>query len=191
MTTPPLNTRNLAKKFILSILSVFIFITAGLYLVRNQLQLMKNPVSHGEAKVGRVMPDFEIHRFGGGTSSLSNLKAKVILVNFWASWCEACVIEMPAFVQLRKAYLSRGFEIVAINVDENPATVLPPLLKQLGIDFPVYLDPENKLAILFDVHAIPLTVILNQERRVLMIESGEKEWNGPKFRSILEKWLTE
>ena len=100
------------------------------------------------------------------------------------------MIEMPSIVKLRETYRAKGFEVVAINLDEKPTAALPQTMKKLGIDFTVYLDHDQKLADLFRVEAIPLTVILDKDRKVLMIENGEKDWDGAEFRAQLEKWLS-
>ena len=76
---------------------------------------------------------------------------------------------------LYQNYKNRGLEIAAINVDEHPEAVIPRMIRQFAIDFPVYTDPGGKAADIFDVHAIPLTVVLDKHRHVLMLESGEKD----------------
>ena len=63
-------------------------------------------------------------------------------------------------------------------------------MKQTGIDFQVYTDPETRLSELFDVHAIPLTVILDKDRRILFMESGEMDWTSHQFKAQLERWLS-
>lgn len=144
-----------------------------------------------ELTVGSQVQDLEFTRSeGGGKLKLSELKSKVIMVNFWATWCEACMVEMPSIVKLRDLYHDRGFEVAAINLDENPDVVLAKTMRELKMDFPVYLDPESKIADLFDVHAIPFTIILDSQRKVLMIETGERDWNGEDIHSQLEKWLS-
>lgn len=98
---------------------------------------------------------------------------------------------MPSIVNLRKAYQDRGFEVLGINVDENPEKVLPKVLSEFKIDFPVYGDPEGKLSSLFDVHAIPFTVILNHQRKILLVQDGGQDWNSKAIRNQLERWLSE
>ncbi|MGZ3698075.1 MAG: TlpA disulfide reductase family protein, partial [Bdellovibrionota bacterium] len=131
-----------------------------------------------------------INKWGGGVVKASELKPKVTLVNFWATWCEACMEEMPSILKLRGRFKDRGFEVVAVNVDENPEAVLPATLKQLGIDFPVYIDKEGQVAGLFDVHAIPLTVMINSSRKVLLVQDGERNWMDEDLLSKMEKWLS-
>jgi len=143
--------------------------------------------------VGATIPDFELQDLQGKKSKFSDLGAKgtkVIMINFWATWCEACVVEMPSIVELRRSFKDRGFEVLAVNVDENPTAVVPKAARELGIDFPVYIDPETKLAALFDVHAIPLTVIIDKTGKVLFVESGERNWNGSDIREQMERWLS-
>lgn len=166
-------------------------------LIVGALSLLKNQMSHPEngvsVQIGSVLPDIEIYPFQGKEKAvpLSSVQAKLMLVNFWASWCEACMVEMPSIVALRDEYKSRGLEVIAVNVDENPDKVVPPLLKSLGMDFQTYIDFEGKLSDLFDVHAIPLTVILNQDRKILLIESGERDWNSKEVHAKVEQWLKE
>ncbi len=151
--------------------------------------------SHAQAadlRVGSVLPDFTLQPFGPGSKDVraSQLPSKVTLINFWATWCDACVLEMPSIVKLRENYKSQGFNVVAISVDQNPDEVLPSALKKLGIDFGVYSDSEAKLADLFQIESIPLTVVIDSNRKILMIEARERDWNAPEIRASIEKWLS-
>lgn len=186
--------KSLLLKVLLPIGVIVALAVGGLYLIKN----MSGRHSHSgsgavEVRAGATLPDFELIRMAAGDARekvlLSELGAKVYLINFWASWCEACLTEMPSIVELRKSFVDKGFEVLAINVDENPSAVVPPLASKLGMNFPVYLDPEQKLAELFDVHAIPLTVIIDKDRKILLVQSGEKNWNSSDIRYQLEQWL--
>lgn len=188
MTTPQEKPTNLLWKVLLPIIAILALITGGLYWVKSQVQPGGGAPQSTAAKSSNL-PDFELREFGGKTKKVSELKAKVILINFWATWCEACMVEMPSIVALRKNYLSKGLDVVAINVDENPETVLPKTLPKLGIDFPVYVDPEGKIADLLDLRAIPLTVIIDSERKILFSQNGEYDWNSAEFRARVDGWL--
>src|SRR5690606_24100632 len=129
----------------------------------------------GPVRVGGTAPDFPLERFGGERTHLSELDGKLFLVNFWATCCEGCIIEMPSILRLRERFESRGLRLVLINLDQNPSSVLPDALPRLGLsDLPIYLDPENRVAEIFDVQAIPLTAILNKEGEVFYLAPGEK-----------------
>jgi thiol-disulfide isomerase/thioredoxin len=158
--------------------------------IKKQSQSAFEGTGQPAIEVGGQLPDFDLVQFSSGKEmKFSELDKKVVLVNFWATWCEACMVEMPSIVKLRKAYESKGFEVLALNVDENPEAVLPKTLNRLGLDFPIYVDRDQKLADLFDVHAIPLTVILDRNRKILFIETGERDWNGSDIHAKLEAWL--
>ena len=144
---------------------------------------------HRGLTLGGTIPDFESPLLKGGTVRFSKLGAKVTLVNFWATWCEACMVEMPSIVKLWKDYHSKGFEVLAVDLDENPAAVAPKALARLGMEFPVLTDPEGKMGELFDVHAIPLTVILDRNGKILFMKRGELDWNSSKVREMLDAWL--
>lgn len=143
----------------------------------------------GEIHEGSMVPDFALKAFQGDATRLSALKAKIVFINFWATWCQACVVEMPSLVKLRAAFKDRGMELIAVNLDDNPDEVVPSALKRLGIDFPVYTDPEGKLGELFDIHAIPVTVVLTPSGQVLKIHTGDLDWNAPNIHAEVEKWL--
>ena len=98
--------------------------------------------------------------------------------------------EMPSLVQLRDQYASKGFEVLGVNVDENPGQVVPDATKKLGIKFPVYTDKNNSLAEMFDVHAIPLSVLIDKNRKILLVESGGRDWNAEDIHQILDKHLS-
>ena len=143
-----------------------------------------------ELREGANVPDFRLQPFARGEPVLaSSLKAKVVLVNFWATWCEACMEEMPSIVKLREGFASQGLEVVAVNMDENPAAVLPKALKDFGIAFPVYVDTDAKLSETFDVRAIPFTVVMDRNRRVLFLEAGGRNWNSAEMQALVKQWL--
>ncbi len=108
--------------------------------------------------------------------STDNLKGKVVLLNFWASWCEACIEEMPSIVKLNTALRDKGFEILSINLDDNPEKTIPQVVDELKMNFPVYNDSNEALAKTFQVVALPLTVILDRQLNVVRKESGARDW---------------
>jgi len=193
MTTSGNKTRVEAWRVFGPILGIVLFAFAGLLVLRGTLK--PSPMSGGggaqsvRLEVGAQIPDFTLQKHGGDLVKLSDIKAKVVLVNFWATWCSACVLEMPSLVKLRKDFADKGFEVIAINLDENQETVVPSAVKQLGIDFPVYMDPTERIMNALDVRGIPLTFVMDNSRKVLFLETGERDWNSAEFRKKLEAWL--
>ena len=190
MTTPASKQRNLWWKAFIPFLGIIVLLAAALTIVKSKLpQKRTTETSTAEIRAGVTLAEFELTPFQGKSFNVSEIKSKILLINFWATWCEACMVEMPSILKLRERFKSQGFEVIAIDVDENPAAVLPRALKQLGIDFTVYTDPEQKLSDLFDVQAIPLTVIINRERKILLVENGERNWDDEEVHSLMNGWL--
>jgi thiol-disulfide isomerase/thioredoxin len=183
---------DLKKKVFLPIVIILVLIVVALMVVKASVKkdsrLNSQPIEMVE---GAEVPDFELTALDGSKKSLSDLSHKLYMVNFWATWCEACIEEMPSMVALREKYASKGFEILAINVDENPAQAVPPILKEFGIQFPVFTDSQNQLSELFDVHAIPLSVMINDDRKIVLIESGGRDWNDEQTNQLVEKALND
>ncbi len=191
MTTPTENPKFSAWKFFLPILVILFLVVTALFLIKNQVHTHHNGTSREEVRSGGEIPDFTLIKFKGSEVHFSEMKEKVFLINFWATWCEACMVEMPSIVKLRNQYHEQGFEVISINVDENPESVLPKTIQEYGISFPIYQDPSGELAELFEVHAIPLSVIIDRKRKVLMIEPGERNWYGEDVKKLLERWLVQ
>ena len=178
------------KKVFLPIIIIFVVVVGALLAIKASVQketrLNAQPIEMVE---GGEVPDLQMTALDGSKKNLSDVSKKVTLINFWATWCEACMEEMPSMASLREKYASQGFEILAINVDENPTQAVPPILKSLNIHFPIFTDPTNALSEQFDVHAIPLSVMVNKNRKILLIESGGREWNDDETHQLMEKWL--
>jgi thiol-disulfide isomerase/thioredoxin len=144
-----------------------------------------------ELRVGAILPDFQLRDVKTGSDlAASSIPAKVKLINFWATWCEACMVEMPSIIKLHQAYKSKGLEVIAVNLDSDPPAVVPKTSAKYGMSFPVYMDVDSRLADFFNIQAIPLTVIIDAHRKILMIENEGVDWNGSEFTQLLDRWLS-
>ncbi len=111
-------------------------------------------------------PGFTLLNLKGDAVELSDYKDKVVLINFFATYCPPCRMEMPDFVRLQKEYGPKGFQVVAISVDNNPEMVLPLFIQRLGINFPVLLGTSKVLKDYGNIYALPVTFILDREHRI-------------------------
>jgi len=191
MATPRSSQSKTLWKVLAPILALIIIVSGGLYLIKQMGPQSQNSGPQTEIGVGAVLPDFELTTQDNKTIHVSDIKAKIYLINFWATWCEACMEEMPSIVDLWNGFKSKGLEIISINLDENPQTMIPRATKQFGIGFPVYKDVDGKASELLDVHAIPLTVIMNSERKILFMKDGGYDWNSADNRAQIQRWLAE
>jgi len=144
-----------------------------------------------ELKVGATLPDLSLPSADGKITQLSSVPHKVILINFWATWCEACMEEMPSLVKVRDTFAVQGFEIYGVNLDEKPGPAIASTTAEFGIKFPNFTDADGKLGDLFDVHAIPLSIIVDSSRKVLEVTSGDRNWMAADFTNKLKGWLAQ
>ncbi len=149
------------------------------------------PGDSGEIRrrVGEKIPDLELRSLDGKSTKLSELGGKVVLLNFWATWCPPCVKEMPSLQQLSDAYSSQGLVVVGLNLDDNPQEVLAPFLAKHSIHFQNFTDPQGEIANRFDVSGLPLTFVFDANRTLLLEQIGDEDWFDSAFRAQFEKWL--
>jgi thiol-disulfide isomerase/thioredoxin len=180
------------KRFIIPIVVILAVVIVSLMAVKASFQKqIRSSHQRVELTEGNEVPDLLMVGLDKQETWLSSLPHKVMLINFWATWCEACMEEMPSLVQLRDQYASKGFEVLGVNVDDNPIPVAANTATKLGIKFPIFTDRSNSLSDAFDLHAIPLTVIVNKNHKILMVESGGRDWNSEEIHQLIEKWLNE
>lgn len=116
----------------------------------------------------------------GSQASLEDYKGKVVMVNFWATWCPPCIHEMPAFNRLQHTFVDEPFQIIAINAGETQETVIAFLEAfETQLDFPIWLDPEWKGFGEFGLRGLPTTLIFDKEGHLVERVIGEKEWDQP------------
>jgi peroxiredoxin len=113
------------------------------------------------AAVGAPAPDFELNNLANEAIRLSNLQGKIVVINFWATWCEPCKVEMPFFEQLYGSSKNQ-LEILAVNFDEPPQQVKQ-FSEEFQLSFPVLLDPGGNVQELYRVRGYPTTFILDEE----------------------------
>lgn len=107
-------------------------------------------------------PEFELEDLDGNIVRLADLKGKNILVNFWATWCPFCIDEMPDLQLIYEKYKDDDFIVLAINVQES-AEKARGYLEEAGLDLPVLLDKNSRIAALYGATSIPLTIAVNKD----------------------------
>jgi len=112
--------------------------------------------------VGTPAEDFQLVDLDGKSQNLSQYRGKVVLVNFWATWCKPCTTEMPAMQTIYDKLREKGFVVLAINELEDEAKVREHI-KQHGHTFPVLMDRDNKVANQFGVFGLPVSVFIDEK----------------------------
>jgi peroxiredoxin len=118
-----------------------------------------------------VAPDFTLHAMGGPNLRLKEQRGRVVMVNFWATWCAPCRQEMPHLNRLYEKYRGAGFVLLGVNVDEDVAKAADVAAK-LGVKFPVLLDTEKSVSKLYDVSTMPSTMIIDRDGKVRYVHRG-------------------
>ncbi len=126
----------------------------------------------------------------GNAVDLKDLQGRVLVVNFWATWCEPCRDEMPSLQRLREKLDGRSFDVLAVNYGESREKVSQFLGKE-NVVLPVLLDPEMETAKAWGVGGLPMTFLIDAEGRVRYSVFGERDWSGGDSLALVEKLLAE
>lgn len=135
-------------------------------------------------------PDFTLKSASGENLRLSEQRGKVILLNFWASWCGPCRQEMPILNRLHNQYADLGFMVIGLNVDMKTDKAMD-YLKQTPVDFPVLFDPDSQVSELYRVSAMPSTALIDRDGQVRFIHAGYKAGDEAEYEATLKKLLRE
>jgi len=121
---------------------------------------------------GDEAPPLKLARLDGTEMDLARIAGenKVVLVNFWATWCQPCRIEMPQLEKLYEEYHSQGFEILAISAED--AATIEGFLEEHPYTFPILVDPGGAIAELYGVSALPTTVLIDSEGKIISTRTG-------------------
>mgnify|MGYP006289978933 CR=1 FL=1 len=120
---------------------------------------------------GKIPYDITLKNLEGNTKNLSDYKGKVIFINFWASWCGPCKQEMPDFQKAYENIDNSSFEIFAVNAGEDVSTVKD-FVDNYDYGFPIYLDTNSKYSKMYNIRAIPTTLIINKDFKIAKIHIG-------------------
>lgn len=112
--------------------------------------------------VGAPAPDFTLQDLAGSSVTLSSFKGQVVLINFWATWCGPCRIEMPALQRRYESFQAQGFAVLAVNLDE-PITDVGAFASSFGLTFPVLLDPGATVNDLYRVRGYPTSFFVGRD----------------------------
>jgi peroxiredoxin len=173
-------------------LAVGIVIIFGLPKVPTQEVIVPQPVSEETPEaspevglaVGNLAPGFTLFDLEGDQISLADYRGQVVLLNFWATWCAPCRVEMPTFQSFYERYQSQDFVVLGIDFDESEDTVRQ-FAQDLGIGFPLLLDPGGEIQALYNIRGYPSSVFIRPDGTIGILHIGIM------VESQLEDYLTQ
>jgi peroxiredoxin len=151
-------------------------------------------LSHNLTEIKKVIPakDFKLQDMDEQTISLSDYKGKVILLNFWATWCPPCIREMPSMERLHQQVDAEGFKVIAINQMEDADQVFA-FTGQLEIDptFEILFDTTSSVSRDYAVRGLPTTYLIDKEGRIRYRAVGGREFDHPEVIKTIEQLMAE
>jgi thiol-disulfide isomerase/thioredoxin len=167
-----------------------VFAAAGLWFV------VGNEAADEPVVRGARAPDFSLPRFeasapgdasvaGAERLGLGDLAGRVVLVNFWATWCEPCEQEMPAMERLYRALPRDRFELIAVAIDDEPGKV-GAFVERYALTFPILLDPDKQVSARYQTMGVPESLLVDGNGRIVERYVGPREWDAPEYVDRIE-----
>ena len=143
-----------------------------------------------ELREGHRTPPLRLPGLNGGVTALNDHRERLVIVNFWATWCEPCTLEMPTLEALWREYRERGLIVLGVSVDRGaPRVLLEPYVARLGLSFPILLDADLAASRAWRVQGLPATFIVRPGGEAIGMAVGAREWNSAEMRALLERHL--
>jgi thiol-disulfide isomerase/thioredoxin len=162
----PVKRNPLILFFIAAIVAAMLFV--GIRMARNNRMN-----GSGKAQlIGSLAPDFELPALDGKKVRLSELRGKAVLLNFWATYCGPCKIEMPWFVELQKEYGPQGFQIVGVAMDDASTEEIAKFAKEMGVNYPILIGQDSVAQSYGGVSVLPTTFFIDRDGKVTAREFG-------------------
>jgi peroxiredoxin len=142
-------------------------------------------------KQQRLASNFTLKNLEGEDVSLSQFRGKYLLINFWATWCAPCKIEMPSLEKLYRQFKSDNFDMIGISNDMFGARVVRPYIKATNLTFPMLLDQRMIASRQFGIVSLPTTVLIDPQGIIIGVLQGAEDWSDPEtllyFKNLLKK----
>ena len=169
------------------IICLFLLIAMGPSLSENTSGEPISPLNT-DTMINSKAPDFTLKDLNGKSISLSSFKGKVVLLNFFATWCPPCRAEMPAFNKLYREKKIRGLEIISVSTDRS-INDIKDFLQKNKVDFPILFDADRSVSKQYRVFSMPTTFLIDKTGKIVEKFYGEYDWTEPETKGKIEKLL--
>ncbi|MCE7977506.1 MAG: TlpA family protein disulfide reductase [Nitrospira sp. NTP1] len=141
--------------------------------------LVPVPVANRAPQVDEEAPNFLLKDSEGFNVTLDQFRGKVVLLNFWATWCGPCKIEMPAMERLYRSFSRKEFEILAVSTDAQGTVVTRPFQQEVGFTFPVLHDADFRIGLQYGARQLPMTFLIDRKGIIRNRIPGARDWSAP------------
>jgi thiol-disulfide isomerase/thioredoxin len=139
------------------------------------------------AMEGKAAPDFTVRDLAGKETRLSDLKGKVALVNFWATWCPPCREEVPSMAELNRLMAGKPFQMLAISIDEGGKEAVEAFFRQANTSLPAYLDSNGTIGKMYGITGVPETFVIDRNGVIIKKLIGPLDWTAPEVVTFLNE----
>ncbi|MGQ0810129.1 MAG: redoxin domain-containing protein [Nitrospiraceae bacterium] len=140
-------------------------------------------------KLGDEAPAFQLRDLDGVIISLDQLRGRVVLVNFWATWCGPCKVEMPAMETLYRSFRRQDFEILAVSTDAQGAAVTRPFQQEMGFTFPILHDADFRIGLTYGARTLPMTFLIDRRGIIRHRIFGARDWQSPDALHLIQSMI--
>ena len=145
------------------------------------------PVAGGNGvKLGELAPNFQLPDLQGRLVTLSDLRGKVVLLNFWATWCGPCRVEMPTMEQLYRTFSRKDFEILAVSIDVQGVAVTRPFQQEYHLTFPILHDADYRVGLTYGARSLPMTFLVDRQGVVRHQIFGARDWGASEAQQLVQ-----
>jgi cytochrome c biogenesis protein CcmG, thiol:disulfide interchange protein DsbE len=150
--------------------------------------VVSGTLNDGIVRVGETAPDFKVTTESGRTITPENFGGKLLVLNFWASWCQPCVQEVPSLEVFSRQFASEGVVVLGVSVDKNEK-LYHQFLQQFPVTFQVARDPSWDIAADYGTFQLPETYIIDSSGKVVQKVIAAQNWMNPEFVQSIKKML--
>ena len=137
-------------------------------------------------KLGEPAPDFQLRDLNGRLVTLSDMRGKVVLLNFWATWCGPCRVEMPAMEQLYRMFPRKDFEILAVSTDAQGVAITRPFQQENHLTFPILHDVDYRVGLIYGARSLPMTFMVDRQGVVRHQIFGARDWGASEAQQLVQ-----
>ena len=150
--------------------AVFTFVLAGIVLIRYGWEPASAAVQPQADR--KAAPQFTLHDASGKEAKLSDYKGKAVLLNFWATWCGPCKLEIPWFIEFQRKYRDQGLAVLGVSMDDDGWKVITPYVQKVGMNYTVLLGNEDIAKLYGGVEGLPTTFLIDRTGKIAAMHTG-------------------